>query len=100
MKYLYQLNKILTVSQKKTAIFLVFLTFISTMLEILTLNFMLIFLSFMTNPSSLNNSKIFAYLKSLNFIKVIISLFVLIIGIYFIIKGGLLLNKNNHNIEM
>ena len=38
-------------------------------------------------------------LKSLNFIKVIISLFVLIIGIYFIIKGGLVLNKNNHNIE-
>ena len=67
MKYLYQLNKILTVSQKKTAIFLVFLTFISMLLEILTLNFMLILLRSMTNPSILSNSKFFIYLKNLNF---------------------------------
>ena len=38
-------------------------------------------------------------LKILNFIKIIISLFVLIVGIYFIIQGGLSLNKNDHNIE-
>ena len=37
--------------------------------------------------------------KSLNFIKLIISLFIFIIGINFIIKGSLILNKNNLNIE-
>ena len=37
------------------------------MLEIVTLNFLLILLSYMTNSSSLTDSKIFIYLKDLNF---------------------------------
>ena len=67
MKYLKQLNKILTINQKKTAIYLTLLSFISMMLEILTLNFMLILLSYMTNPLTLSNSKFFAYLQNINF---------------------------------
>ena len=67
MKYLQQLNKILTRNQKKTAIFLTFLTFIAMILEILTLNIMLILLSYMSDPSSLSNSKFFIYLENLNF---------------------------------
>ena len=67
MKYLQQLNKILTRNQKKTAIFLTFLTFIAMILEILTLNIMLILLRYMSDPSSLSNSKFFIYLENLNF---------------------------------
>ena len=63
---LYQLNNILTSRQKKTFVFLTFLTFISMTLEILTLNSMLVLLSYMTNPSSLSDSKFFIYFKNLN----------------------------------
>ena len=67
MKYFHQLNRSLTRNQKKTFSFLTVLTFISMMLEIVTLNFLLILLSYMTNSSSLTDSKIFIYLKDLNF---------------------------------
>ena len=66
MKYFHQLNKILSRQQKKTIIFLTILTFIVMTLEIVTLNFMLIFLSYMSDPSSLENSKLFTYLKNIN----------------------------------
>ena len=67
MKHLQQLNKILTRNQKKTAIFLTFLTLIAVMLEVLTLNIMLILLNYMTNPSGLSNLKFFVYFENLNF---------------------------------
>ena len=66
MKYLYQLNKILSKQQKRTIIFLTVLSFVVMTLEILTLNFMLIFLTYMSEPSSLESSKFFIYLKKIN----------------------------------
>ena len=67
MKYFYQLNNILSDKQKKGFILITFLTFISMWLEILTLNSIFILLSHMANPSILNDSKIFFYLKNFEF---------------------------------
>jgi len=83
MKYLKQLNKILTIKQKKTFIFLACLTFVSMTLEIITLNAMLGLLNYMTNPSILYNSKFFTYFNNINydfsliFIALFVSAFVL-----------------------
>ena len=65
MKYLSQINKILTKKQKKTMFFLTILIIISMSFEILTLNSLFILLSYMTNPMSINDSQIFIYLKNL-----------------------------------
>lgn len=65
MKYLSQINKILTKKQKKTMFFLTILIIISMSFEILTLNSIFILLAYMTNPMSINDSQIFIYLKNL-----------------------------------
>ena len=65
MKYLSQINKILTKKQKKATIFLFFLIFVSMTFEILTLNSLFILLSYSTNSTSINDSQIIIYLKNL-----------------------------------
>ena len=65
MKYLSQINKILTKKQKKATIFLFFLILVSMTFEILTLNSLFILLSYTTNSTNINDSQIIIYLKNL-----------------------------------
>ena len=65
MKYFDQLRKILTKTQKKTFIFLTIYMFVSMVLEILTLNFLLILLSYFSNPSSISGSKVIVLLENI-----------------------------------
>ena len=52
MKYYYQLGNILNKKQKKEAIYLTFLTFVATILEVISLNFLLVLLGSMSGSAS------------------------------------------------
>lgn len=65
MRYYKQLNKILSISQKKSFLFLTILMFISMALEILTLNSLLILLQVFSDPAAIDKSKIILKIKSL-----------------------------------
>jgi len=65
MKYFTQINKILSKKQKISAVFLGILIIIAMIFEILTLNSIFLLLSFMTNPTGLNESQVFIYLENL-----------------------------------
>ena len=88
MKNFFYLNKILTIVQKKRFIFLTILIFASMLLEILTLNSMLILLSYMTDPSSITDSNFFIYMKNLN-LSYDLNLVVIVIFICFFIMKTL-----------
>ena len=66
MKYFYQLNKILTLAQKKSFILLTVLMFISMIFEILTLSSLLILLKSFSDPASIVDSKAVMYLEKLD----------------------------------
>jgi len=66
MKYYNQLNNILSYKQKKSFVILIFLMLISVSLAILTLNSLFLLLSFFSDPSSIFDNKMFAYLKDID----------------------------------
>ena len=109
MKYYNQLNNILSYKQKKSFVILIFLMVISVSLEILTLNSLFLLLNFFTDPVSIFNNKMFAYLKDidqsnftyLNLILVFFFIFLLktIFSIIIIYKENSFINNSRAEIS-
>ncbi len=68
MKYLDQINKIISRKQKLAFISLTILMLVAVFLEILTLNSIFILLSFFTNPDSIENNRFILMLKNIDLI--------------------------------
>jgi ATP-binding cassette, subfamily B, bacterial PglK len=109
MKYYNQLSKILSYKQKKSFVILIFLMLISVSLEILTLNSLFLLLSFFSDPESITNNRIFAYLKGidqsnftyLNLLLVFLVIFLLktIFSIIIIYKENTFINNSRAEIS-
>ena len=64
MKYLFYLNNLFSLKQKKIAFYLTILMLIAMLLEILSLNFLFLLISYMVDPSNILKFKFYPFLES------------------------------------
>ena len=85
MKYLIHLNNLFSLKQKKIAFYLTILMLVAMMLEILSLNFLFLLISYMVDPSDIVKFKFYPLLKNFseaNEISVILSITIFFLGIF------------------